>query len=98
MQVRAVERGRAGENAVIVVREALRLHQCVLAAGGASGEIGLTRALAVERVGDLLAPQGHQVDRPEAEILDPLGMPEQARRRRRRIAERNREGIAHVAV
>jgi hypothetical protein len=39
-----------------------------------------------------------KVDRAEAEILDPLGMSEQARRRRRWIAERNRQGIAHVAV
>jgi hypothetical protein len=97
VQVRTVERGRARQDTVVIVREALRLHQGVLAAGRAAGKIGSLRSLSVKRVGDLLAPHGHQVNRAEAEILDPFGMPEQACRRRRRIAERNRQGIAHVA-
>ena len=40
VQVRAIERRRAGEDAVVVLGEALRLHQGVLPAGRASGEIG----------------------------------------------------------
>ena len=98
VQVRAVKGCRARQDAVVVVGEALRLHQGVLAAGGASGEIGPIRVLPVERVGDLFAPHRHQVDRPVAKILDSLGMAEQARRGRGRIAERNRQRIAHVAV
>jgi hypothetical protein len=91
-------RRRARQDAVVVVREALRRHQGVLAAGGASSEIGPLRLLPIERLRDFLALHGHQVDRAEAEILDPLGMPEQAGRWRRRIAERSRQCIAHVAL
>jgi len=93
VQMGAIERWRARQDAVVVVGEALRFYQGVLAAGGASGEIGLVWLLTVERVADLRAPHGHQVDRPEAEILEPLRMAEQARRRRPRIAERGCERI-----
>src|ERR1700761_6422960 len=96
--MRAVECGSAGQEAVIIVRETLRLHQRVLAAGRAAGHRGLVRMMRIERIDDLLAPDRHQMDRPVAEILDPLRMPEQAGRWVGWIAERNGERIALVAV
>jgi hypothetical protein len=84
VQVRAVERRRAGQDTIVVLRKALRFHQRVLAAGGAASEIGLPGALPIERIGDLLAPHRHQVDRTVTEILDPLRMAEQASRGGRR--------------
>src|SRR5581483_3624215 len=97
MEMGEVEGGSASENAVIIVGEPLRLHQGILAPGGAAGEIGALRSMAIERARDLLAPLRHQMDRAVAKILDPLGMPEQAGRRRRRVAEVDGERVAHVA-
>ena len=74
VQVGAVERCRAGQDAVIVVGEPLRLHQRVLAAGGASGKIGRVSALVIEGIGKLLAALRHEMDRPVAKILYPLRM------------------------
>ena len=79
MQVRAIEGRVAREDAVIVSGKTLRLHQRVLPAGGTSGKIGLLRIEVIEGFDDLFAPQRHQVDRPIAEILDPLGMSEKTR-------------------
>src|SRR5437868_6105974 len=61
----------ASENAIIVVRELLRLVQTLAAAGGAAGEVGIIWSLPVKRLHELLARERHQVRRAVAPV-DPL--------------------------
>ncbi len=77
--MRAIEGRVAREDAVIVLGKTLCFHQRILPARGTPGKIGLLCIVLIEGVDDLLASHRHQVDRPVAEILDPLRMSEKTR-------------------
>ena len=64
-----------GEDAVVVLRVALRLHQSLATARRAAHEIGIARGLAVERLRQRLAHHRHLVDAEVRIVLD--GMPVQ---------------------
>ena len=78
-QVRPEVGGRAGDDAVVVVRKALRLHQALPSAGRAADEIRQARPVAVEGRDDRLGLDGHLVDRAIAEVDHELGMAERPR-------------------
>ena len=75
-QSRPVIRRRAGDDAVIVLRETLGLHQRFPAAVRAAGEIGTRGSFPVIGFDDRLGRRGRLMDRPPAEIRDLLGMAE----------------------
>ena len=69
LNAEAVDRG-AGDDAVIVGRETLGLHQGHAPAGGAADEQGLVLRPAVVGLGHLLADVGHGVDGAPGEVRD----------------------------
>src|ERR1700722_13270311 len=58
-QVRAWIGGRAGDDPVVIVREALRLLQALPTAGGAAVPVRHARGVAVERFDERLGLDGH---------------------------------------
>src|SRR6266545_4679300 len=55
--------GRTGRNdAVIIVRVTLRFHQSLASTGRATHKIGIARSLAIERLCERLANDGHFMD------------------------------------
>src|SRR5579883_1370140 len=66
--MRPVIGGRAGEDAVVIVGEALRFHEGLAAAVGAGTEIRMLRPGAIERRNDGFGPIGGLVDGAVAEI------------------------------
>ena len=64
--------GTAGEDAVVVGRIALRFHQALPAAGRAADKIRIARGLAIERLGERLADDGHLMDAEVREVVDLL--------------------------
>src|SRR6516164_4368476 len=64
-----------GDDAVVVLRIALRFHQSLATARRAAHEIGIARAFAVERLRQRLTHHGHLMDAEVRVVLD--GMPVQ---------------------
>ena len=75
-QSRPVIRRRAGDDAVIVLRETLRFHQRFPAAVRTASEIGVRGSFPVIGFDDRLGRRGRLMDRTPAEIHDLLGMAE----------------------
>ena len=67
-----IDCGATGENAVIVFRIPLRLHQALAPAGGAADKIRVARRLAVKRRRERLADDGHLVDAEVGVVADLL--------------------------
>ena len=63
-------RGRTGEDSVVVLGKALRLHQCLAASVGARVEVGLLDRVAVISLDHVLGPQRGQVNGAPTKILD----------------------------
>src|SRR6266700_594835 len=61
VHVGAVVGGVAAQYAVVVVGEALRFHECLLASGGTAVEIRIARGCAVVSLHDLLGYRGHKM-------------------------------------
>ncbi len=66
--MRAVDDRRAGGDAIVIRWIKLGLAKRLLTAGGAAGEIGVARRLAVKSLRDLFAGDRHQMGRAKAPI------------------------------
>ncbi|MPN27065.1 hypothetical protein SDC9_174492 [bioreactor metagenome] len=62
-------RRNPGNHAVIILRIALCLLQCLLSAGGMTGEIRIFRWFSVKRLDDFFRRHRHQMCGPKSEIL-----------------------------
>ena len=71
-----VDRGTAGENAVVIFGKTLCFHQTLAAASGATNEIGIARFFAVKRFGERFADDGHFVNAEVGVVLN--GVPIEA--------------------
>ena len=74
VNMRAIVRRRAAENAVVVVRKALRFHERLLTAGRTTVEIRIAGALPIEGADDLLRRHRHEVRGAITEIEPLFGM------------------------
>ena len=72
--MRAVDHRRAGGDAVVIRRIKLGFAKRLLTAGGAAGEIGVARRLAVKGLRDLFAGDRHEVGRAKTPIAPFHGM------------------------
>jgi hypothetical protein len=74
VMLRVVGNGITSDDPVVIVREALRLHERLSSARGAAVEVRKQRARVIESVCNLFAPYGHQMDRAISKIDDFLRM------------------------
>ena len=74
MQMGAIVRRRTGEDAVVVGRETLRFHQCLLPARRTAGEVRMAGRVAIERRNQRFGELRHRRGGTPAKILSLLRM------------------------